>query len=291
MRSDGEDFESPHPHARGRTSRESARHEMLVAMQSRLFAVFCALAGCGDNYFSDPDAGIDAAPDSQAVDALTGQCTDSVTAVMTGNPGSTAASYPATGWWLDDTRANGAVTVDPSLGVPTGFGCRSVKLITGASTASPSADKAQLMTFARSGTAMSTITTINYWAYRSSSSTGNAAIDLALNVSITGTTVPTNFAYLVYEPYQQSTGNAGIMNDTWQHWDATATTPGDGVWWTSKIPNGTPGSQANPISWAAFQTLYPDAKIHGYGFNLGSVNPNMIVGGDGLVFGTTTTDF
>lgn len=256
-------------------------------MRSRLFVVFCLLAGCGDNYLTDPDAGIDAQP----VDSLTGQCTDSVTTVMTGNPGSTAASYPAAGWWLDDTRANGAVTIDVSLGVPSGLGCKSVRLVTGASTASPSADKAQLMTFAKSGTAVQTINTINYWAYRSSSSMGNAAIDLALNVSITGASVPTGFAYLVYEPYQQSGGNAGVLTDTWQHWDATATTAGDGLWWTSKIPNGMPGSQANPQTWAAFQTLYGDAKVHGYGFNLGSVNPNMIVGGDGLVFGTTTTDF
>ncbi len=260
-------------------------------MRSRLYVVVCLLAACGDNYFSDADAGIDAAPDAQAVDSLTGQCTDTVTSVMTGNPGSMASDYPAAGWWLDDTRANGAVTIDVSLGVPTGFGCKSVKLITGASTASPSADKAQLVTFAKSGTALSTITTISYWAYRSSSSTGNAAIDLALNVSISGSTVPSGFAYLVYEPYQQSGSNAAILNDTWQQWNATATTPGDGVWWTSKIPNGTAGSQANPIPWAAFQALYPDAKVHAYGFNLGSVNPNMIVGGDGLVFGTTTTDF
>jgi hypothetical protein len=260
-------------------------------MRSRLYVVFCFLAACGDNYFTDPDAGIDAAPDAQAVDSLTGQCTDSVTSVMTGNPGSMAANYPAAGWWLDDTRANGAVTIDVSLGVPTGFGCKSVKLITGASTASPSADKAQLMTFAKSGTALSTIHTINYWAYRSSSSQGDPAIALALNVSITGSTVPTGFASLVYEPYHQSSGNAGVLTDTWQHWDATATTAGDGLWWTSKIPNGTAGSQANPQTWAAFQALYSDAAVHGYGFNLGSVNPNMIVGGDGLVFGTTTTDF
>lgn len=259
-------------------------------MDSRLYVVFCALAACGDNNFSTLDAGIDTA-DAQALDSLPGQCSDSVPTVMTGNPGSMAANYPAAGWWLDDTRANGAVTIDSSLGVPTGFGCRSVKLITGASTASPSADKAQIMTFAKSGTSLSTITTINYWAYRSSSSLGNAAIDLSLNVSITGSTVPTGFAYLVYEPYHQSGGNTAIVNDTWQHWDATAITAGDGVWWTSKIANPMPGSQASPITWAAFQALYPDGKVHGYGFNVGSVNPNMIVGGDGLVFGTTTTDF
>ncbi len=39
------------------------------------------------------------------------------------------------------------------------------------------------------------------------------------------------------------------------------------------------------------QALYPDATVLGYGFNLGSNNPNLIVAGDGLTFGGTTTDF
>jgi len=51
------------------------------------------------------------------------------------------------------------------------------------------------------------------------------------------------------------------------------------------------GSQSSPQPWAAFQLLYSDAKVHGYDFDIGSVNPNMIVGGDGLVFGTSTTGF
>ena len=218
-------------------------------------------------------------------------CPDTVRTIRAGNPGPNASDYPAAGWWSDDTRANGTVSVDDSLSVAPGFGCRSAKLTTGASTSpGPSADKAQLMSFEKAGVALSSITTVSYWSYRSSASTGNPAIALALNVSVTGSTVPGGFAQLVFEPYHQSGGNAGVQADTWQHWDATATTAGDGRWWTSKIPTG-PGSQANPQSWAAFQALYSDAKIHGYGFNLGSVNPNMIVGGDGLVFGTTTTDF
>ena len=217
-------------------------------------------------------------------------------------PTPSGSSWPAT---RDPTRAtirrpaggpttrarNGAMTVDDSLGVPTGFGCRSAKLTTGASTASPSADKAQLMTFASAGVPLSTITTVSYWAYRSSASTGNPAIALALNVSVTGSTVP------AASPTSCSSRitRAAATRASWSIPGSTGTRrqrpPGDGLWWTSKIANPTPGSQANPQPWAAFQALYSDAKIHGYGFNLGSVNPNMIVGGDGLVFGTTTTDF
>jgi len=247
------------------------------------------LAACGDNLH--PAAATDAAPDTQAVDVLGGLCTDTVVTIRPGNPGGNASDYPMPGWWSDDTRANGTVTVDPSLGVPTGFGCRAAKLTTGASTPSPSADKAQLISFAQAGTPLSSITKVSYWAYRSSASTGGPAIALSLNVSISGPSVPTGFATLVYEPYHQSGGMGTIADDTWQLWDATAVTPGDGLWWTTRIANPDPGSQANPQPWAALQARFTDAKIHGYGFNLGSANPNMIVGGDGLVFGTTTTDF
>jgi len=122
------------------------------------------------------------------------------------------------------------------LGVPAGFGCTSAHFSTGDATGTPLQDKAQLINFTQTGTALSAIHTISYWAYRSSASTGGTAPHLALNVSITGSTVlPTGFATLVYEPYNQSGGEAAIVNDTWQHWDATATTLGDGAWWTSKI--------------------------------------------------------
>ncbi len=225
-------------------------------------------------------------------DSLGDICTDTVTVIQPMNPGSDPAAYPATGWWSDDTRTNGTVAIDNVLGVPAGFGCTSAHFSTGDATGTPLQDKAQLINFTQTGTALATIHTISYWANRSSASTGGTAPHLALNVSITGSTVlPTGFATLVYEPYNQSGGEAAIVNDTWQHWDATATTLGDGAWWTSKIANPAPGSQAKPQPWAAFQLLYSNAAVLGFGFDIGSNNPHMIVAGDGLVFGTTTTDF
>jgi hypothetical protein len=249
------------------------------------------LFACGDNIH--PASGtnsIDASQqDGHAVDSLSDICTDTVTEIQPNNPGSAATAYPATGWWSDDTRANGKVTVDAVLGAPSAFGCTAAHFVTGDMTSSPSQDKAQLNSFALTGTPLSTITTVSYWAYRSSLSTGGAPIDLSLNVAITGPAMP--YTTLVYEPYNQSGGTAAIMNDVWQAWNATATTTGDGVWWTNKIANPNPGSQANPQPWAAFQALYPNALVFSYGFNIGSNNPDMIVGGDGLVFGATTTDF
>lgn len=264
-------------------------------MRAFVTGLVLTLVGCGDNNgnqidAADTDASIDAAPDDVAIDA--DPCPDdSVREIRSGTPGADPSAYPAPGWWSADTRANGTIAVDDTLGVPTGFGCRSARFTTGETTGSPAADKAQLISFALAGTDLSTIDTISYWSYRDSASTGGPAITLSLNVMISGSTIPNNNATLVYEPYQQSTGNAGVLIDTWQQWNATATTPGDGLWWTSRIANPDPGSQASPQPWAFFQTAWSDAKVVGYGFNVGSYNPNMILGGDGLVFGTTTTNF
>lgn len=197
------------------------------------------------------------------------------------------ATAPAAGWYSSDTRANGTVTMTTEFGTPEGLTCDAVKLTTGEATGTPLQDKAQLFTFAETGTALSTINTVSYWGYRSSTSpaivadpTGPHPATISLNVQINGSSVPGNFATLVFEPYNQSGGTDAILNDTWQEWDASA-----GLWWSTK--NG----QSNLLTWAAVKELYPDATVAGYGFNLGSNNPNLIVAGDGLTFGDTTTDF
>jgi hypothetical protein len=196
-------------------------------------------------------------------------------------------STPVPGWYSSDTRSNGTVSMTTEFGTPSGLTCNAVKLTTGEATGTPLQDKAQLFTFAAAGTALSSIATVSYWGYRSSSSpailanpAAPQAATISLNVQISGTSVPGDFATLVYEPYNQSGGQDAILNDTWQAWDASA-----GLWWSTK--NG----QANKLTWSAIQALYPDATVLGYGFNLGSNNPNLIVAGDGLTFGGTTTDF
>ncbi len=200
-----------------------------------------------------------------------------------GNPPAPPTPIPA-GWYTSDTRTNGTSAINTDLGNAPGLTCKSVKLTTGASTASPSQDKAQLFTFDAAGTPLSSINTISYWAYRSSLSPAVianpvTAATMAFNVQIYGAPSVT-FATLVYEPYSQVGGAAAILNDTWQQWDATA-----GKWWS------TTNGQSNLLTWAQVQALYPGALVGGYGLNLGSVNPNLIVGGDGIVFGSTSTDF
>ena len=203
--------------------------------------------------------------------------------ILAGDP----ASVPVPGWYSSDTRTNGTVSMTTEFGTPGDLTCDAVKLTTGEATGTPLQDKAQLFTFADAGTALSSITTVSYWGYRSSTSpaivadpTAPIAATLALNVQINGPSVPGNFATLVYEPYNQAGGQDEILNDTWQLWDASG-----GLWWSTK--NG----QGNLLTWADMKALYPDATILGYGFNLGSNNPNLIVAGDGLTFGDTTTDF
>ncbi len=186
-------------------------------------------------------------------------------AILAGDP----ASVPAPGWYSSDTRSNGTVAMTTEFGTPSGLTCDAVKLTTGAATGSPLQDKAQLFTFASAGTALSSIANVSYWGYRSSTSpaivadpTAPQAATISLNVQISGTSVPGNFATLVYEPYRQSGGQDAIVNDTWQQWDASA-----GLWWSTK--NG----QSNVLTWAEVKALYPDAAVIGYGFNLGIEQP------------------
>jgi hypothetical protein len=81
-----------------------------------------------------------------------------------------------------------------------------------------------------------------------------------------------------------------VTDNVWQYWDATTTAPNQGVRWSTAIPSGA-GCQASPQPWAYFQSLYSGDQVNGYGFSPGENAPNMDVFGDGLLFGSTTTDF
>jgi hypothetical protein len=210
---------------------------------------------------------------------------------------------PVAGWFSNDTRTTGNVTVNASYGAPTGYGCNAAVMTTG-ETLPPGyttgQDKAQLFSYAKFGSSFADVNNVSYWAYRSSASL-NPAPNMSLNVQLYGTAgyapgctvepgAPGCLTTLVYEPYNQSGGQAAIINDTWQYWDATSSTAGDGKWWSTKIPSG-PGSIGSPQPWSFFKSLYTDAVLGAYGFNIGSYNPNMVVAADALTLGTTTTDF
>jgi hypothetical protein len=199
--------------------------------------------------------------------------------------GGTPLTVPTTGWYSSDTRSSGNVEVSAALPAPPGYGCNSVHLTTGATLGQ---DKAQLFSYDKVGQPLASITNVSYMSYKKSPSPGPATV--AINIQVSGSTVTTGFSTLVYEPYLQSTGNAGVLLDTWQTWNATATTPGDGLWWSSKITSG-PGSMSDPKPWSYWQATYSDATLGGYGFNVGSYNPNQDLGADALTVNATTTDF
>ncbi len=209
--------------------------------------------------------------------------------------GGTPLTAPVAGWYSADTRSSGTVAIDNSYPGPTGFGCNSAVFTTGGVIGQ---DKAQLYSFADYGTPFAAISNVSYYTYKAA---GAPAPDVAVNIQIDGsagftagttpgcTALPC-FATLVYEPYNQAAGQDAIVNNTWQHWNATDATPGNGLWWTNKIPSG-PGSQAEPAPYSFFQSTYSDSVIWGYGLNVGSNNPNVVAAADGLTFGSTTTNF
>jgi hypothetical protein len=202
------------------------------------------------------------------------------TAITVGYPPATI-SGPVPGWFTLDTRTNGSVRVDATYGAPSGYGCNAAVLTTGDTDGG--LDKAQLGSFDQANTTFASVHDVSYWAYRSSQSDPGTFGDLAFDVALTDlTTVVT----LSYEPYQQSGGAGAIQNDKWQKWNASA-----GVWWTTAITSG-PGSQDDPQPWTYFQSLYGSTfKVAAYGFNIGSYNPHLFVAGDGITFGSKTTDF
>jgi hypothetical protein len=206
--------------------------------------------------------------------------------------GGTPLTAPITGWYSADTRSSGNVTVDNTYPGPTGFGCNSALFSTGSVAGQ---DKAQLYSFADYGQAFSGINNVSYYTYKVA---GDPAPDVAVNIQLDGTAGFTLgcastpcFTTLVYEPYLQSGGQGAITNDTWQNWNATDATSGNGMWWSSKIPLGNTGAMDHPMPWSYFKGLYTDAVIWGYGLDVGSGNPSVLAAADGLKFGSTTTDF
>jgi hypothetical protein len=203
------------------------------------------------------------------------------THLITGYPSADAA-FPINGWYTLDTRANGSVRVDATYGAPAGFGCNAAVLTTGATDGG--LDKAQVGTFDQAGQTFASINNVSYWSYKSHLSAPGSVSDLAFNVAITDSV---HVVTLNYEPYQQVGGAGAIQNDTWQHWNASS-----GLWWTTAVTPGDPGSQDSPQPWTFFQSQYGSTyKVAAYGFNIGSFNPNLVVAGDGIVFGSKTTDF
>jgi hypothetical protein len=192
------------------------------------------------------------------------------------------------GWSTQDTRANGSVTF--AADAPAMFGSGALRLKTGASTPSPSQDKAQYMHGAN--TPLSDVTNLSYYTKQVSASFagGDPSYQLVLNLN-----GATGFTTLVYEPYQQ---NSTVTPEVWQNWDVD-----NGQFWSSRsvtcthngVGTGTStvagGGGTYFYSLAQLKAGCPDATVIGFGVNIGSANPNYDTLTDGVQFNNTTYDF
>ena len=111
----------------------------------------------------------------------------------------TATQYTNPGW-VKLERESGVVKVGADYGAPAGFGSSSLVLDTPFST-----DKAQVMkSLAADGgvVPLASVSSLSYWAYRSSMSSASAVQAPALNIEIDTNGLATlgGFATLVYEP-------------------------------------------------------------------------------------------
>jgi hypothetical protein len=142
----------------------------------------------------------------------------------------------------------------------------------------------------------------DYWTYQSGDDTKapgatgtiNDNASYQLQIDLNGD-ADGGFVNLVYETYWNDTEGSdpqqAITPDTWQHWVAT-----EGDWWASKPidcgdfhlaqgSGGAPFSRPSEVGAAC-----ADAVVVGVGLNVGSYNPNHIVGADGLHITTIDKD-
>ncbi len=111
------------------------------------------------------------------------------------------------------------------------------------------------------GIPLADITTLGYSTY-GDSSTLAPTLQMEIDPDGPGTTGVDDYATLNFEPYYSHT----IIPNTWQTWDVL--TAGAGVWASGFTG---PGSISDPVTWATFISLYPDATIlYGFGANVGS---------------------
>lgn len=197
-----------------------------------------------------------------------------------------SGSGSVAGWWTNGTASTGTVAIGDEFGAPDGFGCSAVVLRTGTN----SAGKARLVNYSLRGQSVlpSSIDDIGYWAYRQAHGTGQAA-HLSLNITVQRSWPQQ--ATLVYEPYMN--GQSSIVNNTWQYWNATDTAAGKGRWWISGggLSQSDEGSQSKPREWAFVRSVFPNAPVVSFGFNVGTGTPDVVVAGDGLTFNGVLTDF
>jgi hypothetical protein len=142
------------------------------------------------------------------------------------------------------------------------------------------------------------VTKMSYRTYRYSSSTDSIVVPayeievlLSGHANTDGDPLPDGwsgpwFTTLVYEPYQAE-GNAAILEDTWQTWDAEQ--DGAAKWWSTHPLTAIDGDggQATPETWSSILAAYPNAVGINYYINQGSGNAGAVTAFDDVTFGTS----
>jgi hypothetical protein len=158
-------------------------------------------------------------------------------------------------------------------------------------------DKSTLVTSDFLGDLLSAMSALDYWTYRSGTSTSAPYTAPSINIAIfTNASGPgTGFATLVFEPLY-AYGNDAINDDEWQHWDAFEPTQTGfaGGWWVTRDV----GALCAFECYADFATILanaPNATIVSVGLNVGRGPASFIGAVDALSLTmageTTTYDF
>ena len=135
------------------------------------------------------------------------------------------------------------------------------------------------------GVALSSISTLSYWAYTNNAPDYDPDFQLQADLSPSIT-----FSTVNYEPYEQATPDSA---NTWQSFNILT-----GLVWATHIAATSPGGIDDPISWSSFISLYPGATVIAVGADVGSAWPAttgnvdaLSIGTDGANGSTTTYDF
>jgi hypothetical protein len=185
------------------------------------------------------------------------------------------------GWSTADTRPGGEVNFVVDATAPRGAGALQLK------TDLTTTAKAQFLHEAN--TPLADVTELSYYTKQVAPPGLVADPAYQLIVFLTGGT--TGFTTLVFEPYQNPAQGL-IVSNVWQQWDVDA-----GLFWSTRtvtcengVVAGSPGGPAI-YTLAAIELLCPNARVGGFGVNIGTNNPGYDVETDLFDFNGTIYDF